>query len=145
MSPTGLSVGIDFGTTKSIIAWWDSATTQAFCINKEPIPSLVYFDGDGAVSIGKEVQEILEDPQHLLSEEYEGFAVSIKRHLDPRSYWPVNGGKTAVDVVAAILGRLKEDAEDRLKQPITRAVITYPSAFGHAKKEIIKAGAKAVG
>ena len=75
MSPTELSVGIDFGTTKSVIAWWNPATAQASCINEEPTPSLVYFHRDGAVLIGKEVQEILEDRQHLQSEEYEGFAV----------------------------------------------------------------------
>ena len=137
----GAFVGIDLGTTFSVVAYINElghpeaiANEHGRCVN----PSVVYL-GQGGPIVGEEAKE-------LQSAGETGIASFFKRHMgDPhfelafqdRTYTPV-------DLSALVLGHLKRIAEQHMGEPVTHAVVTVPAYFNNMQREAsIEAGRRA--
>ncbi|HEX2148815.1 MAG TPA: Hsp70 family protein, partial [Actinomycetota bacterium] len=138
MSEQSPSIGVDFGTTNSCVAWYDSRTGSAEVIlnaeGQAKTPSLVYF-GENETLVGEPVEHLIEDvsTEKTQGEEVFGRTVmSIKRNLltPPRIALPGGRFVRPVGVVAEILKKLKRDAEEgHFHEEVKRAVITCPAEF----------------
>lgn len=128
---TGPAVGIDLGTTFSVVAYLDSAGRPWTIPNAEGdllTPSVVFFDRDTVV-VGKEALKAgISDPQRL--------AQFAKRDMGTPVYSkPVNGEFIPPEVIQAIvLEKLKKDAEQKLG-PFQKAVITVPAYFNEPRRK----------
>jgi molecular chaperone DnaK (HSP70) len=139
------TIGIDFGTTTSSMAWVDPGTGKAEILKnaegEEKTPSVVYFGADLAL-VGTPAEQMLEDP-----EEGRRVVASVKRELANAPTLALPGRRVkAVEVAAAVFAKLKRDAEDlHFQEPVTRAVITCPASFDVMELEAIEAAARLAG
>lgn len=137
-------IGIDFGTTNSVMTWCDDKGQAHLLRNaegEEKTPSAVYF-GASEVVVGTPAIKLVENP-----EESSRIVLSCKRFLksNPMKALPEKR-INMVDAAAAILGKLKQDAQDyHFHEPVRRAVITYPAAFGELERERIEQAARQAG
>ncbi len=148
MSTCGLAIGIDFGTTKSAMAWYDPDKEQAEIIpnaeGEDTTPSLVYF-GEDEVLVGNDAADELEEFENSNDPEERDeidrrLVRSIKRNLVDPPVIRIPGRKSVrpVEVVAEILKKLKRDAEEEhFQEEVSRAVITCPAVFGVAQRRVI--------
>jgi molecular chaperone DnaK len=134
-------VGIDLGTTYSVVAALDQAGRPVTVPNRHgdlATPSVVLVEDDGLI-IGKEAQRLaLLEPDRV--------AECAKRDIGLRYYHrPVAGRRVPPQVISAlVLKRLKADAERRLG-PIGQAVITVPAYFDHTRREATCEAARLAG
>ncbi len=134
-------VGIDLGTTNSVVAYRNAYGRPEVIPNREGInvtPSVVYFGSDPP-AVGQEAKEWA----RLGNEEIASF---FKPHMGSPLYRLQFHGRdyNATDLSALVLKRLKEDAEAKLGQPVDRAVITVPAYFADPqRKATIEAGNQA--
>lgn len=127
----GAVVGIDLGTTLSVIAHLDSqgvATTIANSDGEPLTPSAVYLDGDNAI-VGKAAKAAAaHNPDKV--------ATFIKRSMgEPLYARTVDGRQFRPETLSAIVIRkLMKDAERRIG-PISKAVITVPAFFDDTRRK----------
>src|SRR5215212_999300 len=131
-------VGIDLGTTNSVVAYRNAYGRPEVIPNREGqtiTPSVVYFGTDPPV-VGQEAKEWA----RLGNDEIASF---FKPHMGNPLYQLRFHGRDydASALSALVLRRLKEDAEAKLGQVVDRAVITVPAYFADAqRKATIDAG-----
>src|SRR5688572_21656108 len=130
-SPQGHVVGIDLGTTFSVIAYLDHKGSAATIQNREgdPLtPSVIYLDGNRAV-VGKAAKR-------AAAVDSSKAAMFVKRDMGKQLYSRVVGGRQfrPETLSAIILRKMKQDAERRIG-PITRAVITVPAFFDDTRRK----------
>lgn len=131
-------VGIDLGTTNSVVAYCNAYGRPEVIPNREGVnvtPSVIYF-GTDPPAVGQEAKEWA----RLGNDEIASF---FKPHMGNPLYRLQFHGRdyTATDLSALVLKRLKEDAEAKLGQPVDRAVITVPAYFADPqRKATIEAG-----
>ncbi|MBX6313290.1 MAG: Hsp70 family protein [Isosphaeraceae bacterium] len=131
-------VGIDLGTTNSVVAHRNAYGRPEVIPNREGhtvTPSVVYFGADPP-SVGQEAKEWA----RLGNDEIASF---FKPHMgNPLFKLQFHGREySATELSALVLKRLKEDAEAKLGQPVTQAVITVPAYFADPqRKATIEAG-----
>ncbi len=146
-------IGIDFGTTNSSMAWFNPEAGRggrAEIIRGdnegETMPSLVYF-GDGGIEVGVAVENRIEDAKIYAESERQAelrrIVKSVKRDLGSRALIAFSEDQEArpVEVAAAILDKLRRDAENNLfQQQVKRAVITCPAVFTtQQRKKLLEA------
>ncbi len=138
-----LTVGIDLGTTYSVIAYIDPSTKKPVIIKNRygnaTTPSAIGFNSDGSYVIGEDAKTMEEAGDVNTASFY-------KLHMGDHSYKISIYGRqyTAMDLSALFLKRLVEDAEANIGQKITDAVITVPAYFEEASKnDTIRAGQQA--
>lgn len=138
-----LTVGIDLGTTYSVIAYIDPSTQKPVIIKNRygnsTTPSAIGFNSDGTYVIGEDAKTMEESGDVNTASFY-------KLHMGDHSYKISIYGKqyTAKDLSALFLKRLVEDAEQTIGQKISDAVITVPAYFEEASKnDTIQAGQQA--
>ena len=95
------TIGIDFGTTTSSMAWVDPGTGKAEMLKnaegEEKTPSVVYF-GAELMLVGTPAEQMLEDPQ-----EGQRVVASVKRELVNAPTLALPGRRVkAVEVAAAV-------------------------------------------
>ena len=154
----GRTVGIDLGTTYSLIAFIDKATGKPRCISgpygETLCPSIVSVDADGSVVVGEPAR------RRLLSQSARTI-YSVKRLMgrgvadiqDELKVFPfhIEGGSenvirvrlgervlTPPEISAFILRELKSWAEQFFCEPVDRAVITVPAYFNDAQRQATK-------
>ncbi|MCO6503108.1 MAG: molecular chaperone DnaK [Acidimicrobiales bacterium] len=134
------AVGIDLGTTNSVIAVLEGGD-PVIIPNSEggrTTPSIVSFK-DGEVLVGEVAKrQAITNPDHTVR--------SVKRHMG--TDWTVNiDGKeyTAQEISARILMKLKRDAEAYLGDTVTDAVITVPAYFNDAQRQATKEAGQIAG
>lgn len=158
-----LAVGIDLGTTNSLVATVRSgvADTLPDYAGHHLLPSVVHYQANAAPKVGLAAkQQALQDPLNTLA--------SIKRLmgrsandlqtlsgqlpyqlLDADANVPriqtSAGAVTAVEVSAEILRTLKERAEASLGGKLSGAVITVPAYFDDAQRQATRDAAKLAG
>ncbi|MDX2037694.1 MAG: Hsp70 family protein [Isosphaeraceae bacterium] len=136
-----VAVGIDLGTTNSVIAMRDEFGRPAVIPNREGAnltPSVIYF-GTDPPTVGQEAKEWA----RVGHDEIAGF---FKPHMGSPLYRVRYHGRDydAVDLSAMVLRRLKADAESRIGRVVDRAVITVPAYFADPqRKATIEAGRRA--
>ncbi|MDG6897538.1 Fe-S protein assembly chaperone HscA [Actinobacillus delphinicola] len=157
-----LAVGIDLGTTNSLLATVRNSSPEILLDEQErPLtPSVVHFAPE-ATTIGYEALELASsDPKNTI--------ISAKRLIgrslvDIQNRYPklpyaftasanglpmmetAQGTKTPIEVSAEILKKLKTLAEARLGGELTGAVITVPAYFDDAQRQSTKDAAKLAG
>ncbi len=139
----GKYVGIDLGTTYSVISYIDSSGNPVLIANDQgnyTTPSTVLF-GDNEILVGSVAKKkSFKDPKN-----YEAF---VKRHMGERNYtFTTKDGATysPEQVSAIILKKLKNNAESFMGEPIDGAVITVPAYFGDSQRQATKDAAKIAG
>ena len=156
-------IGIDLGTTNSLIATINSKTQKPYCItrnNKSIVPSTIYF-GEQNIIVGEEAsKKLITDPNNTL--------YSIKR-LMGKSYHDVveqsnqlnyqiidNQDKlvqvkindrfyTPIELSSFILKELKSVGADQLNKEIQKVVITVPAYFDDSQRQATRDAGKLAG
>ena len=121
-------VGIDLGTTMSVIAHLDSSGKVVTIPNSDGKPltaSIIYLDGDQCI-VGEDAREA--EPERVAS--------FVKRDLGRDLYsGEVDGRKFRPETLSAlILKKLIQDAEKKIG-PIFGAVITVPAYFDDTRRK----------
>jgi molecular chaperone DnaK len=161
----GRIVGIDLGTTNSLVAYADPVTGAPKCIpgpsRSTLCPSVVSLDVDGGVIVGEPAQRrLLTQPERTI--------YSVKRlmgrgpadvrdelklfpfRIDPASKNVIRvqlGDKvfTPPEISSFILRELKHWAEAYFGETVDRAVITVPAYFNDAQRQATKDAGKLAG
>ncbi|WP_154796131.1 molecular chaperone DnaK [Occultella kanbiaonis] len=128
------SVGIDLGTTNSVVAVLEGGepTVIANAEGARTTPSVVAFSKTGEVLVG-------EVAKRQAVTNVDRTVASVKRHMG--TDWSVSIDDkqyTAQEISARVLGKLKKDAEAYLGEPVTDAVITVPAYFNDAERQATK-------
>jgi molecular chaperone DnaK len=124
------AVGIDLGTTNSVIAVLEGGdpTIVPNAEGGRTTPSVVSFK-DGEVLVGEVAKrQAITNPDQTVR--------SIKRHMG--TDWSIeidDKNLTAQEISARILMKLKRDAEAFLGDKVTDAVITVPAYFNDAQRQ----------
>ncbi len=154
----GKIVGIDLGTTNSLVAYLDPQTKHPKCIvgphGSTLCPSVVSLDPDGNIIVGEPARRrLITQPERTI--------YSVKRlmgrgvrdiqdelklfpfRLDPSSSNVIRvrlGEKvfTPPEISAFILRELKNWAEAFFGEAVERAVITVPAYFNDAQRQASK-------
>src|SRR5215468_9031174 len=161
----GRIVGIDLGTTNSLVAYIDAQTGRPKCIpgpyESTLCPSVVSIDADGSIVVG-------EPAKRRLLRQSERTIYSVKRLMgrgladiqDELKLFPfqvdaasqkvirVRLGErsfTAPEISSFILRELKNWAEAYFGEPVDRAVITVPAYFNDAQRQATKDAGKLAG
>ena len=127
----GPAVGIDLGTTFSVVAHLDQAGRPWTIVNAEGdtiTPSVVLFEDGGERIVGKEaVKAATSQPDRV--------ARFAKREMGNAAYSrPILGESYPPEAIQAlILAKLKRDAEERVG-PFTKAVVTVPAYFNEPRR-----------
>jgi molecular chaperone DnaK len=137
----GKFVGIDLGTTYSVVAYVNEQGKPEVIPNehnKATTPSVIYFSANGPI-VGDEAKE------HQASGETE-VASFFKRSMDDRLFLLSFYGRdyTPIDLSALVLDYLKRQAERFFGEVVSDAVITVPAYFTHTQRAAtLEAGKKA--
>ncbi|MCX7162626.1 MAG: Fe-S protein assembly chaperone HscA [Betaproteobacteria bacterium] len=156
-----LAVGIDLGTTNSLVATVRSGMSVVLndAVGRPLLPSVVGYAADGSVEVGysAEAKQFI-DPKNTI--------VSVKRfmgrgrgdiaHIETLPYDFVDtegmvklrtiaGIKSPVEISAEILKTVRNRAEATLGGELTGAVITVPAYFDDAQRQATKDAARLAG
>jgi molecular chaperone DnaK len=163
----GKIIGIDLGTTNSVVAAMVAGepTVIGSAEGGRTVPSVLAVAKNGERLVGQlakrqavtnptntisSIKRFIgrahDDPETLRSRELVPYAVE----RDPNSGGVVvalGGGErlTPQEVSAAILGKLKADAESYLGEPVTDAVITVPAYFDDTQRQATKDAGRIAG
>ena len=158
-----LAVGIDLGTTNSLIATVRNGHSDILLDeqNRPLLPSVVHFGKDEKVIVGYEAAELAtQDPQNTV--------ISVKRLIgrslaDIQQRYPnlpyqfvasenglpllttYQGVRSPIEISAEILKKLTALGEQRLGGNLVGAVITVPAYFDDAQRQSTKDAAKLAG
>ncbi|MDN8581219.1 Fe-S protein assembly chaperone HscA [Eikenella corrodens] len=155
-----LAVGIDLGTTNSLVATVKSG--HAACLPDEEgrflLPSVVRYGADGQIITGRAaLQSQTADPantvssaKRLIGRKLEDIDTSHLPYRFGQSDQLIDlqtrqGAKTPIDVSADILRVLKVRAEQSLGGELVGAVITVPAYFDDAQRQATKDAARLAG
>jgi molecular chaperone HscA len=159
-------VGIDLGTTNSLIAIVHPETKQPICLKEHNansiVPSIIYFDENNNIVVGEEAEKKLElNPENtifsakrLMGKSYN----DVKNNASFFSYKIIDDNTESlvkvqvnnqfyspIDLSSFILKELKHRAEHILKTPVTKAVITVPAYFNDAQRQATRDAGKLAG
>ncbi|MDE4006975.1 Fe-S protein assembly chaperone HscA [Glaesserella parasuis] len=157
-----LAVGIDLGTTNSLVATVRSGQAQVLLDEKERalVPSVVHYAAENKVVGVEAFEQAAADPQHTV--------ISVKRLIgrslaDVEQRYPnlpyqfvatdnglpliqtLQGNKSPIEVSADILSHLNQFAEKRLAGELAGVVITVPAYFDDAQRQSTKDAARLAG
>ena len=159
-------VGIDLGTTNSLVAIIHPETKQPVALKEHDssslVPSVVHFDVFGNPEVGQGAKRFLEtdsantifSAKRLMGKSYKDVSQSagyftykviddntdalVKVQVGSSFYSPT-------DLSSFILAELKKRAEHILKTPVTKAVITVPAYFNDAQRQATRDAGKLAG
>src|ERR1700749_3416931 len=159
-------VGIDLGTTNSLVAIIHSDTKQPVALKEHNtsslVPSVIHFDEAGNITVGEEAKKkLISEPQNtifsakrLMGKSYN----DIKQNASFFSYKVIDdnteslvkvqvGNKfySPVELSSFILKELKQRAEHIVKTPVNKAVITVPAYFNDAQRQATRDAGKLAG
>lgn len=134
-------VGIDLGTTNSLIAYFDNDKVQVIPnkLGDKLTPSVVSIDEEGIVYVGKTAKERkLTHPGQTVDVFKRSMGTGKKFLLGNRDF-------TAEELSSLVLKSLKEDAEVFLGTEIEEAVISVPAYFNDAQRKATKKAGEMAG
>jgi Fe-S protein assembly chaperone HscA len=161
----GRTVGIDLGTTYSLIAYLDPQTGQPKCIpapyGSTLCPSIVSVDTDGRILVGDPARErLLTNPDRTIYSVKRLMGRGVADIQDELTRFPFRidekssnvirvrlGDKlfTPPEISAYILRELKSWAEKYFSDTVDRAVITVPAYFNDAQRQATKDAGRLAG
>ena len=135
------AVGIDLGTTNSVVAVLEGGepTVIANAEGSRTTPSVVAFAKNGEVLVGEVAKrQAVTNVDRTIR--------SVKRQMGTDWNVSIDGKKfTAQQISAFILQKLKRDAEAYLGETITDAVVTVPAYFSDAQRQATKEAGQIAG
>ncbi|NLF01480.1 MAG: molecular chaperone DnaK [Anaerolineales bacterium] len=156
----GKIIGIDLGTTNSVVAVMEGGepTVVPNIEGGRLTPSVVAFTKAGERMVGQTARrQAVVNPENtvfsikrLMGRRYDDQEVVKARKVlpykivsgeagDARVHLPqTNRDYTPQEISAMILRKLKEDAEAYLGEPVTQAVITVPAYFNDSQRQATK-------
>jgi molecular chaperone HscA len=156
-----IAVGIDLGTTNSLVAAMKSALPEVLGDEqgRKLLPSVIRYLPGGTTQAGYQaLQNANGDPKNTIIsvKRFMGRSLSDIQHTQTMPYEfvdapgmlkikTVSGEKSPVEVSAEILARLRQRAEDSFDDEIVGAVITVPAYFDDAQRQATKDAAKLAG
>lgn len=157
-----LAVGIDLGTTNSLVASVRSGQAVALADNEGQVslPSVVHYSEQGHIEVGSAAQQLAaEHPTNTITSVKRFLGQSLAdiqqtysnlpyQFLDKGQSVNINtchGEKNPIQVSADILTVLKHRAEASLAGELTGAVITVPAHFDDAQRQGTKDAAQLAG
>src|ERR1700712_3198042 len=159
-------VGIDLGTTNSLVAIIHPESKQPVALKEHNtsslVPSIIHFDENGNVTVGEEAKQyLITEPQNtifsakrLMGKSYNDIKNNSSfftyRIIDDNTESLVKiqvGNKfySPVELSSFILKELKQRAEHILKTPVNKAVITVPAYFNDAQRQATRDAGKLAG
>src|SRR5580704_3746823 len=161
----GRTVGIDLGTTYSLIAYLDPQTGAPKCIpgpnGSTLCPSVVSVDTDGRILVGDPARErLLTNPDRTIYSVKRLMGRGVADIQDELTRFPFRidekssnvirvrlGDKlfTPPEISAYILRELKSWAEKYFDDTVDRAVITVPAYFNDAQRQATKDAGRLAG
>lgn len=159
-------VGIDLGTTNSLVAIIHPESKQPIALKEHNtsslVPSVVHFDAFGNATVGETAKVFMEtDPQNTIFSAKRLMGKSfkdLKENADFFTYKVIdddtdslvkvqvgNQFYSPIDLSSFILKELKQRAEHILKTPVTKAVITVPAYFNDAQRQATRDAGKLAG
>ncbi len=135
------AVGIDLGTTNSVIAVLEGGepTVIPNAEGSRTTPSVVAFTKNGEVLTGEVAKrQAVTNPERTIRSVKRHMGTSWTSQIDGKTYHPQQ-------ISAFVLQKLKRDGEAYLGEPITNAVITVPAYFGDAERQATKEAGEIAG
>ena len=155
-----LAVGIDLGTTNSLVATVVNGLVEVLPDEKgkKLLPSVVRFLPNGETEVGAAALEnSFTDPQNTITSAKrligraleditpEAFPYRFRKEKGTIGLETAAGPKTPIEVSAEVLKALKARAEYRLDGELVGAVITVPAYFDDAQRQATKDAARLAG
>lgn len=159
-------IGIDLGTTNSLIASIRDEDRSAYCITQDGnsiTPSAIHFnDNADTILVGHEaISKMVSSPENtiysvkrLMGKSYD----DISSHLEFFNYDLVDEGEDSlvkikingkqyspIELSSFVLKKLKAVAEDKLQKEISKVVITVPAYFNDAQRQATRDAGKLAG
>lgn len=159
-------VGVDLGTTNSLIAIVHPDTKKPVCLKEHNatsiVPSIIHFSSENNIVVGEEAEKMLElypektiySAKRLMGKSYNDVKANqsffnykiyddnaeslVKVQVENTFYSPI-------DLSSFILKELKNRAEHILKTPVNKAVITVPAYFNDAQRQATRDAGKLAG
>lgn len=146
-----IAVGIDLGTTNSLVAHFDGHETTVFgdAEGRQLLPSVVAYDSAGvAVGYAAEGDNAIASAKRFMGRDHRD--VEHHRHVsladgETLAFDTVDGARTPVEVSSEILKALKVRAESALDDRVEGAVITVPAYFDDAQRQATRQAADLAG
>jgi len=142
MSDREFVVGIDLGTTNSVIAWMKPDGSIEVIPNAEGsrlTPSIVAFTKTGEILVGEPAKrQMILNSERTIKSIKRKMGSDYKVRIDDKEYTPQQ-------ISAYILMKMKKDAEQYLGGKIKKAVITCPAYFNDAQRQATKEAGQIAG
>lgn len=137
----GRAVGIDLGTTNSVVSVLEGGEPQVIANSEgsRTTPSVVAFAKNGEVLVGQSAKnQAVTNVDRTIR--------SVKRHVGTDWTIAIDDKKyTSQEISARTLMKLKRDAEAYLGEDVTDAVITVPAYFSDAQRQATKEAGQIAG
>jgi len=159
----GRILGIDLGTTNSLIAMYDKGSPQIIPDSKSGeklLPSAIFFSEDGSIHFGSRARSLGLSSKGVL-------LTSVKRFMgrgmedvseDDRRAYPFTDALSGIikfrvgqreytppELSAYILRALRERAESFLKESVSSVIITVPAYFNDSQRQATKDAGRIAG
>ncbi len=159
-------VGIDLGTTNSLIAAIHPTTKKPYILKEYDdsslVPSIIHFDGFGNYTVGDAAKQFLiTEPENTIFSAKRLMGKSYKDVQQDQSFFTYkvidndtdslvkvqvgNAFYSPIDLSSFILKELKKRAEHILKTPVNKAVITVPAYFNDTQRQATRDAGKLAG
>lgn len=156
-------IGIDLGTTNSVVSFMEGGAAKVIPTKEGSniTPSVVAFTKDGKRLVGTIAKrQAVTNPENtiysakrFIGKKYDDIAKEaskmpykvIKRANGDVGFSILGEEYTPQEISAAILAKLKQDAEDYIGEKITEAVITVPAYFNDMQRQATKDAGKIAG
>lgn len=159
----GIAIGIDLGTTNSLVALATGEASELFSDSKGRtlLPSVVAYHTNGDILTGHAAQACIDNPEYHVIKSIKrlmGKGIKDIRKISgslPYDVTEEDGGMvrlnigekqlTPLEISAEILRSLKQRAEEALGKTVEKAVITVPAYFDDAARMATKDAARLAG
>jgi len=128
------AVGIDLGTTNSVVAVLEGGepTVIANAEGSRTTPSVVAFAKNGEILVGEVAKrQAVTNVDRTVRSVKRHIGTDWKKEIDGKNYTPQ-------EISARVLQKLKRDAEAYLGEEVTDAVVTVPAYFEDAQRQATK-------
>jgi len=136
----GKAVGIDLGTTNSVVAVLEGGepTVIANAEGNRTTPSIVAFKSEEVLVGELAKRQAITNPDNTVRSIKRQIGTNWKESFEGKDYTPQ-------EMSARILQKLKRDAESYLGDDVTDAVITVPAYFNDAERQATKEAGQIAG
>lgn len=139
MGTEGFALGVDLGTSNTVaVLRWPDGRTRALLFDGVPLlPSAAYLDPNGMLHVGRDALRMAAlDPSRL--------EPNPKRRIDEPTVLLGQSVVSTVDLLAAVLATVARAAVEAVGF-LPPAALTYPAAWGPARRTVLTEAARRAG